>query len=602
MSEDTFYFLPFEGRRPPEPLPMPAWRESLWQVLATMNLVFGAWYIGWRWTHSINWDALWFAIPLLVAESGAYIGLLLFTFNLWHQEDTPRQPAPRVVADIADGMPDADRPLSVDVFLPTYSEDPELVRLSIRDAKLMRYPHPIDIRIHVLDDGKRQAMRQVADEEGVGYLTRSSNIGFKAGNMRNGLEQTTGDIILICDADTRPFPTMLEHTLGYFRDTDVAWVQTPQWFFDIPEGERLPDLWGRRLGSVGRGAGRAVEAAIGPVVIGEDPFDNDPQVFYDVILRRRNWANASFCCGAGSLHRREAIMEAALKEYAEAVNAPVERVAHAIDDEELRRDFTAAMRRQVAGEIEFTPYKFHVSEDIYTSMVLHGDVARRWKSVFHPWVESKMLSPQDLQSWVVQRFKYAGGSLDIALHDNPALRAGMNLKQKLMYGATMWSHVGGLWNVIFLFVPIAYLFTGIPPVSTYSLPFMLHVFPFLIFNELAFMVGTWGISNFRSKSGYLAFFPLNLRAIWTVAKGEQIKFPITPKERQTGTFSHLVQPQMLVILLTLAGIIVHLGALARGTVVNLEAFLVNVFWALSNVMAMSRIVRAAYWQPRQVSA
>jgi cellulose synthase (UDP-forming) len=39
-----------------------------------------------------------------------------------------------------------------------------------------------------------------------------------------------------------------------------------------------------------------------------------------------------------------------------------------------------------------------VSEDIYTSIVLHNDVDRRWKAVMHPGMESKMLSPQDLLS------------------------------------------------------------------------------------------------------------------------------------------------------------------------------------------------------------
>lgn len=599
MNEDTFYFRAFEGRRPPEPLSMSSARESVWQLLATMNIVFGGWYIGWRWLYSINYDALWLSIPLVVAETGSYIGLLLFTFNLWRQEDTPRQPAPHMVSEIADVPPDSDRPIAVDVFFPTYSEDPELVRLSIRDAKRLQYPHPIDIRIHVLDDGKRAAMRQVAEEEGVGYLTRTTNIGFKAGNMRNGLEQTTGDFLVICDADTRPFPTLLEHTLGYFRDRDVAWVQTPQWFFDIPEGERLPSLLRRRMGAIGSGIGKAIETVFGPVKVGEDPFENDAQMFYDVILRRRNWANASFCCGAGSVHRREATMEVAVKEWAEAVNAPVEKLARGIDDPELKQDFETAMRRQMAGEIELTPYKFHVSEDIYTSMVLHGDPTRNWKSVYHPWVESKMLSPQDLQTWVVQRFKYAGGTLDIMLHDNPVIRSGMSLYQKLMYGASMWAYLGGLWNVVFLTAPIIYLFTGIAPVSTYSFEFMKHIIPFLITNELAFLVGTWGISNYRGKASYLAFFPLNLQAIWTVLKGEQIKFPTTPKERQTGNFSPLVQPQMLIILLTLAGIIVYGSALLQGRAGNVEGFFVNAFWGLNNILAMSRIIRAAYWQPAE---
>lgn len=101
----------------------------------------------------------------------------------------------------------------------------------------MDYPGPLDYKVHVLDDGRRPEMKAVCDQEGANYISRQTNIGFKAGNLRNGLEQTDGDFLIICDADTRVFPTLLSHTLGYFRDPDVAWVQTPQWFFDLPEGK-----------------------------------------------------------------------------------------------------------------------------------------------------------------------------------------------------------------------------------------------------------------------------------------------------------------------------------------------------------------------------
>ena len=37
------------------------------------------------------------------------------------------------------------RPISVDVFIATYSEDVELVRLGIIDAKKITYPHKIDM-------------------------------------------------------------------------------------------------------------------------------------------------------------------------------------------------------------------------------------------------------------------------------------------------------------------------------------------------------------------------------------------------------------------------------------------------------------------------
>jgi cellulose synthase (UDP-forming) len=58
MSADSFYFRRFEHRRPPQPLPANPWIESLWQFFATAALVLGAWYIWWRWTGSLNWNAL----------------------------------------------------------------------------------------------------------------------------------------------------------------------------------------------------------------------------------------------------------------------------------------------------------------------------------------------------------------------------------------------------------------------------------------------------------------------------------------------------------------------------------------------------------------
>ncbi|WP_028114291.1 glycosyltransferase family 2 protein [Ferrimonas kyonanensis] len=598
-----FYFEGFEDRKPPPPLPHSPARELLFQLLATINLTLGAWYIWWRWTDSLNYDALWFAIPLVVAETCAYIGLVLFSINLWQTRDYPRRPPPETINDCLAQPLEEDRPLHVDLFFPSYDEEPELVRLSIRDAKAVSYPHGIDIRIAILDDGKRPAMAAMAQEEGVGYITREDNVGFKAGNLRNAMEQTSGDFIVICDADTRPFSTILEHTLGYFRDPDVAWVQTPQWFFDLPEGKRLPQWLQARLGTPGHWLGRLAERVYGPVTIGQDPFVNDPQMFYDVIQRRRNWANASFCCGAGSIHRREAVMEAALKSYSENIDKQRrqqdQKIKALTGEQELNPQLQQMMDTQTILDTEFTPYKFHVSEDIYTSVVLHSDPDRNWKSVMHPQVESKMLSPQDLQTWMIQRFKYAGGTLDIAKNDNPLFRPGMTFRQRLMYATTVWSYLGALWNVVFLLSPIVYLLTGIAPVSAYSQSFYLHFIPFIVMNELATMAATWGLAGFKGKANYLAFFPVNLRAIWTVLRGRQIKFPTTPKERQEGNFFHLVLPQAGVMALTLLALV--LGWLNMEFQWygdhSLSGMIVNTFWGLNNVVAMSGLVFAAFWRP-----
>jgi cellulose synthase (UDP-forming) len=396
---------------------------------------------------------------------------------------------------------------------------------------------------------------------------------------------------------------MLENTLGYFRDPDMAFVQTPHWFYDIPEGERLRDILRRGLGPPGGANGAAVERLLGEIRIGEDPFVNESKMFFDVIQRRRNWANAAFCCGAASIHRREAVMFVALSEFAERVEQGGESRAIRMDLLPLPGTRENAERQalrtwQAAQEQELTPYKFHVSEDIYTSIVLHRDQSRRWKSALHPQVESRMLSPQDLLTWTIQRFKYAGGSLDIFLHDSPILKPGLTIPQKLMYMSTFWSYLGSVWNLVFMIAPLIFLFTGVSPVNAYTSVFFAHALPFLVANELAFLLGTWGISGYKGKVSYLASFPVSLRALWVVLQGKQIKFPVTPKQRQEGNFMSLVWPQAAVMVITVVALAVGVFRHVRGeTQFTLGGLIANGCWATYNVIAMSSMVRAAFWSP-----
>jgi len=74
-------------------------------------------------------------------------------FNLWETQDYPQQAPPVTFSETLDVPMDEDRPISIDVFYPSYNEDEDLVRLSLLDAKKSHYPHPIQITIHLLDDG-----------------------------------------------------------------------------------------------------------------------------------------------------------------------------------------------------------------------------------------------------------------------------------------------------------------------------------------------------------------------------------------------------------------------------------------------------------------
>lgn len=591
QPERRWYFSDFEERRPRPAMPASAAREWVLQAVAVCAVTLGLWYLSWRWLNAVSWEAWYLGVPLALAETLAFFGTILFFATTCRTDDTPMQPPPSHLADIQ-AEAETGRPLAVDIYFPTYDEDPELVRLSLRDAKRLTYPHALELNIYVLDDGKRAAMRQVAEEEGVSYLTRPSNLGYKAGNLRNALEHTRGELLVICDADTRLFPPFLERTLGYFRDPKVAWVQTPQWFYDLDEGTALPDALGRRLGRLGRALGRGLEKVVGPVQLGRDPLGNDPEMFYDVILRRRNWANAAFCCGAGSVHRREAVMEAALKAYAEQVSRDVSTAIRDVEDAALREDLANMVSIESARGTELTPYKFHVSEDIYTSIILHSDRERGWRSVFHPEPLCKMLSPQDLLSWTIQRFKYAGGTLDIAKNDSP-LRRPLSRWQKLMYGTTIYSYLAPLWTMVLLVMPATYFFTGVSAVSAYDAPFYAHIVPFLVVNRIAFMLATWGVESWRGEQYYLAFFWTNLKAILHVARGLPVKFHVTPKVKHAGNFASLVWPQLTIVGLTLLGMALR-GLLVAFDDAPLGPFVVNVFWGLWNVSCLMAMIGAAF--------
>ncbi|NDV24280.1 glycosyltransferase [Desulfovibrio sp. JC022] len=593
-----FYFTEYEHRKPYSPVPFSAARQFLYQYLATINICMGVWYFHWRWFYSLNTEALWFSIPLALAETLSFLSTTLFIVNLWAHKDEPIKPAPAMTSEIMaeNERPPEDRPISIDIFLPTYTEDPELVRYSIRDSKAVSYPHPVDIKIHVLDDGKREKMRAVAMEEGVNYITRTDNRGFKAGNLRNAMELTHGDIIVILDADTRPFPQFLERTMGYFRDPDVAWVQTPQWFYDIPEGEGLEYFLKRKLGSkVGR-LGAFIERMIGKIQVGKDIFGSDPRMFYDCIQRRRMNYNASFCCGAGSLHRREAVLRAALLRYMDEVEEHAREASKDMDDPELSDAVRLGAARGFMSDTEVTPYKYHVSEDIYTSMLLHADRSREWKSIHHAEVLSKMLSPQDLEAYLTQNFKYAGGTLDLLRRDNPATLPGLSTGQRLMYFASTFSYFAAFWMMVFLITPPIFYFTGLVPVKGFDLDFFIHILSFQLISQITFMLGTWGVNTLRNVQYYVAFFPLNIKAIWTVLKGDTIKFKVTPKTGSSEARLDLVRPQLFVIALNVAGIIWYLGRMALGYEYDLLGFIIATFWSLLNMSSLMVIVRAATWK------
>ena len=120
---------------------------------------------------------------------------------------------------------------SVDVLICTYNEPLSLLEKTIAASTNMNYPHD-KLKIYVCDDGKRDTLKLLCDKYKVNYITREDNEGAKAGNINNALKQITGDLFAVLDADMIPREEFLKKTVGYFSDENMAFVQTPQVYYN----------------------------------------------------------------------------------------------------------------------------------------------------------------------------------------------------------------------------------------------------------------------------------------------------------------------------------------------------------------------------------
>lgn len=158
------------------------------------------------------------AVAFLVMEVSAVLSAMLVHFFMSRYLDR------RAQADASQSSPLLQAP--VDVFIATLNEDISILERTIVGAQAICHNN---LRIWILDDGARPAVRQLADELGVRYAQRVKGKHAKAGNINNGLQQalSTGrppEFILLLDADFVPFRNILQRTLGFFEDPGVGIV------------------------------------------------------------------------------------------------------------------------------------------------------------------------------------------------------------------------------------------------------------------------------------------------------------------------------------------------------------------------------------------
>jgi cellulose synthase/poly-beta-1,6-N-acetylglucosamine synthase-like glycosyltransferase len=377
--------------------PEPESKSTKWRirVIAVAALVMSVAYLLWRVTSTLNLAAWWLSVPLFLLEVHAVVGLGLFTFSLWDVDSVP--PAP----------PCHDTPGRIAVLIPTYNEPIDVLLPTVAAAAALEPAH----ETWILDDGNRPAVRRLAAQLGVRYLARTDRTAAKAGNVNHALSVIEADFVAILDADHVAGRNFLIHTLGYFTDPQVAFVQTPQDFYntDSFEHERRRSWWRR-------GESAATHAF------------SEQALFYRVLQPGKNRWQAAFWCGTGAIVRMKAL-------------------------------------RQVGGVATET-----VTEDIHTTIRMHK---LGWRSVYHNEVLSRGLAAADASQYQLQRLRWGKGAMQVlASKDNPLITPGLRPTQRLAYAATLLGWFDAWRSLGYLLLPPAVLLSGASPILADSATFI----------------------------------------------------------------------------------------------------------------------------------
>ncbi|MBB4265082.1 UDP-forming cellulose synthase catalytic subunit [Roseospira visakhapatnamensis] len=488
-------------------------------------------YFGWRTFVSLHYDTFLDALPgliLYVAEiyafSVALLGLFVAIYPA-HRRDPPPVP-------VGAPMP------TVDVFIPTYNEDPDLLETTIRAACLIRYPQDL-LRIYLLDDGgtdqkctdedpetaqaaraRREHLQAMCQRLGITYVTRPRNEMAKAGNVNHAFRQTGGDLILILDADHVPTMDILENTVDWFRASPSTFlVQTPHFMINPDPIER------NLLKSFSR-----------------SPSENE--MFYRTIQCGLDFWDASFFCGSAAILRRSALEEA----------------------------------NGFLGET--------ITEDAETALDLH---ARGYRSIYLERAMVAGLSPETFADFVIQRMRWTQGMVQIFLLKNPVFRPGLSWHQRLGYINSSLFWFFPFARLVFVLAPLMYLILGmrvynatLTEVMIYTVPHMIAVF---YMTDVLFGRVRW---PFVSELYEVLQSVFTGRALWQVIRNpRKPRFVVTPKGRTLNQdfISPYVRPFYVLLVLVVTGIFFGVW---RYSVIDIDRDLTVVAfaWNLFNLMIL----------------
>jgi len=274
----------------------PVGKQMYEKVIVSLAFIFMISYMVARWYYMFTLESTYYvSIPLLIVETSLVVpGMFISYFCIWNKRERPRKQLSKMEKIKKFEYP------TVDIFIPCLNEPVDIIRATVQAALNINYPKK-HLTVIICDDGKRNEVKAIVDDSRlkdpncqlgahVRYVARTKTPGVphhaKAGNLNHAIFEagTYGQLFAVLDCDMLAKPEYLEALVPHFYkkqdddsyviDDNLAFCQSPQAFYNIPEGDLL---------------GQQYRFFYGPGNLGWDGADCAP------------------CCGTNNLFSRKAM-------------------------------------------------------------------------------------------------------------------------------------------------------------------------------------------------------------------------------------------------------------------------------------------------------
>jgi cellulose synthase (UDP-forming) len=519
-----------------------------------------------RTTETIGYAGFWDFIFLLLLYLAETYGILIHFMGMFVNVFPLSRRIPPLPSDPG-------RLPTVDIFIPTYNEDVEVVHVTAAACTQLDYPGE-KLKIYILDDGgtaqklndpdlerasaarkRAEQLKAMADRLGVGYLTRPTNQRAKAGNLNEGLSscacdtaadpawdkaasvkdgfsRSCGELVLVLDSDHVPTRDLLANTVSFFlQDEKLSLVQTPHFFINPTPVEKNLETHRRS--------------------------PNENEMFYGAVHLGLDFWNASFFCGSAALLRRKHLVE-------------------------------------IGGIASDT-----ITEDAETALALH---CRGYNSVYLNKPMVMGLSPESFDDFILQRSRWAQGMTQILILKNPLGQKGLSFAQRICYFNSCLFWLFGLARIVFFISPLVFLFCGM---RVYNASFIQ-----IVGYALPHLAASYYVANYLFGRLRHPFFSELFETIQSIFLAPAVlsvfrnprrpTFRVTPKtlSRRSDSLTPLSVPFYVMFLLTVAGYLAG-GLRWAADPVVWDTVIVCSLWNTFNLL-MTLCCLGVVWERRQL--